>query len=153
MGAIWRTIPAWIRDYSGMSADQLMTRVRSTFGKALLKIKRNSEAERRVRIEETLDMDIDNMSKRHIEFTEIHLNAAFEYQPGPYTGVVTVFRARSRGVNEVFFGSLDPEMGWGPLARGGVNVHLVDGYHRNMHISPYAGSLASELKKCLDAQA
>lgn len=150
LGAIWKHLPTWMSDYAGMSPRQLLSRFRSTLAKIRSRMQGDPDVQRRVRVEETLDIDINSLPRRNIELTDLHLNAALEYAPKEYHGVATVFRARNRSINEVMFGSLDPEMGWGRWARGGVNVHLVDGFHRNMHLSPYAESLAAELKKCLD---
>jgi thioesterase domain-containing protein len=151
--AVWKSLPAWLQDYSGMTPRQLLNRLRSTFHKVWTKIQRNPEVERRMRVEETLDrIDVDSLSRQHIELTDALMDVAARYMPGEYTGKLTLFRARNRGINEVLFGSLDETMGWGPLAKGGVQVRLVDGFHRNMHLAPYASSLASELRKCLDEE-
>ena len=133
-----------------MDSRQLLNRLRFTVTKIWSKLQRNSDFERRVRVEETLDFDIRNLPSRNLELTTVHMQAALQYESEKYNGLVTLFRARNRSINEVVFGSLDPEMGWGHLAQGGVRVRLVDGFHRNMHLSPYAKSLAGELKKCLD---
>lgn len=149
--AIWKSLPAWLQDYSGMTPRQLLNRLRSTVHKVWSKIQRNPDVERRMRVEETLDrIDVDSLPRQHIELTDAFMDAAVRYKPGEYNGKVTLFRARNRGINEVLFGSLDETMGWGSLAKGGVQVCLVDGFHRNMHLAPYASSLASELRKCLD---
>jgi thioesterase domain-containing protein/acyl carrier protein len=151
LGVICRSLPAWVKDYSGMSPRQLLNRLRTTFHKIWSKIQRHPGEERRMRVEETLDrIDVADLPSRHIELTDAFMNATVQYMPGVYNGEVTLFRARNRSINEVVFGSLDPKMGWGRLAKGGVDVRLVDGYHRNMHLAPYASSLAAELRKCLD---
>ena len=148
--AFRQNLLAWIRDYASMPSHQLFTRIRSTFAKVLMKFQRNPELDRRVRVEETLGIDAQHIPQKNKELLDIHMQAALDYAPNPYNGRVTLFRARTRSFNEVVFGSLDPQMGWGELARGGVQVHLVDGFHRNMHLAPYVSSLAAELKKCLD---
>lgn len=43
-------------------------------------------------------------------------------------------------------------MGWGNFARGGVNVQIVDGFHRNIHLQPYVHSLADKLKPYLETE-
>jgi thioesterase domain-containing protein len=48
---------------------------------------------------------------------------------------------------------LDPEYGWGALAAGGVEVRLIAGSHRNIHMAPHVGSLAEQLRSALDAVA
>jgi thioesterase domain-containing protein/acyl carrier protein len=153
LSAVWKSMPTWITDYASMSPVHLINRVRSTLFKIWVKFQRNPNIERRVLVEETLDIDIGDLPRRNIELTELHLQAALDYKPEEYHGVVTLFRARNRSINEVVFGSLDPKMGWGQLASGGVSVHLVDGFHRNMHLAPHARSLAAELRKCLDLTA
>lgn len=147
--AVANSLPTWVRDYSSMSPDQLTNRLRSTAHKVWLKFQRNPEMQRRARVEETLDIDVDSLPQRNVELTDLHMEAALHYVPEKYGGRVTLFRARNRSVNEILFGSLDPKMGWGAFAET-VGVILVDGFHRNMHLAPYAESLARELKKQLD---
>lgn len=147
--AIWSNIPTWMKDYSGMSVRQIFNRIRGTLHKIWVKVQRNPEAERRVRVEETLDINADDLPNWNIQLTDIHMNATLQYVPEKYNGEVTLFRARNRGVNEILFGSLDPKMGWDQLAQSVQVVH-VDGFHRNMHVAPYAESLAQELQKALD---
>ena|GEM_PF-2416035 len=149
LSAIWKSIPIWTKDYSGMSLTQIFNRIRATLFKIWVKFQRNPEAERRIRVEETLDVNADDLPNWNIKLTDIHMNATLQYAPEKYSGVVTLFRARNRGINEVMFGSLDPKMGWDHLAKG-VRVVHVDGFHRNMHVAPYAESLARELQKVLD---
>jgi thioesterase domain-containing protein/acyl carrier protein len=149
MRAIWRNLPVWLKDYSGMSSGQLWNRMRSTLDKLSIKFGRNPEAQRRARVEETLDINVDDLPQRNVELTDLHLKAALEYKPPAYSGNLTLFRARNRSINEIVFGSLDPKMGWGAFAKE-VKVIPVDGFHRNMHLAPYARSLAHELKKELD---
>jgi thioesterase domain-containing protein len=43
-------------------------------------------------------------------------------------------------------------MGWEEWAVGGVDVKLVDGFHRNIHLPPYVNSLATELNHCLEME-
>jgi thioesterase domain-containing protein len=43
----------------------------------------------------------------------------------------------------------DPQLGWGRLALGGVEMHTVAGDHLTSLQEPYVRELAEELKKCL----
>jgi hypothetical protein len=133
-----------------MDSTLLLSRLHSTVVKIWAKIQRNPILKRKVRVEETLGVDTDDLPTRNIELTEIHMQAVLQYRPSEYGGAVTLFRARNRSINDVVFGSLDASMGWRPWAKGGVQVCLVDGFHRNLHLLPYAKSLASELRKQLD---
>jgi aspartate racemase len=142
------SLPHWIKDYASMSPNELLYRASTTLSKLWLKIKHQPDLQGRIRVQEILDTDLDQVPDRSVELTKIHSAALHRYVPGTYNGRVTVFRAHNRSFNEVIFGSLDPTMGWGDLAQGGVEVRIVDGFHRNIHLSPYVASLSSELKRC-----
>jgi thioesterase domain-containing protein/acyl carrier protein len=143
-----QSLPNWIKDYARMSPDELRFRSSSTIAKVWLKIKYQPELQSRIRVQEILDTELDLVPRRSVELTKIHSAALHQYNPEAYGGKVTIFRARNRSVNEVVFGSLDPTMGWGDLVQGGVEVKMVEGFHRNIHLPPYVASLASELKQC-----
>ncbi len=73
------------------------------------------------------------------------------YFPGPdfvattYGGRISVFRARRQPLNRI----RDSDLGWGKLARGGVEVHLIPGGHDTVLKEPHVQGLAAALKKCL----
>ncbi len=70
------------------------------------------------------------------------------YRPRPYPGRLVLFRASERPKAVA-----DPLLGWGELARGGVEVYSVPGRHRSMMARPYVDTLARDLRTCLDAAA
>ncbi len=75
--------------------------------------------------------------------------AARRYNPRSYPGKITLFRATELG------GGIhhDPEMGWGRLAGGGFETHLIPGYHAHIVLEPRVRLLAKELSRSLsDAQ-
>jgi thioesterase domain-containing protein len=147
-----KSIPNWIKDYAGMPPEQLMSRIHTTINRLWGKFLGNPEAQRRARAEEILDTDSNYIPDRNIELTNVNSDAFLMYKPDKYNGTVTVYRARNRSINEVLFGSLDPKMGWDDLAMGGVNVRIVDGFHRNLHLEPYVGSLAADLTQSLEGE-
>jgi len=75
--------------------------------------------------------------------------AALNYNPRVYQGRVTLFRAAN------FAGYCrDPQFGWGKLAAGGLEIHVVPGYYGDIAIEPRVGVLAEQLIPCLrNAQA
>lgn len=148
--AFIRHLPSWVGDYTRMSPEQLWNRIRATLIKIRMKLRANSDLERRMQAEEILNVDLNDLSNRNVELTHVNSNAFLHYEPKKYSGILTLFQARNQSINEVMFGSLDPKMGWGDLALGGVRVRIVDGFHRNIHLSPYVTSLASELRQCLN---
>jgi thioesterase domain-containing protein len=74
-----------------------------------------------------------------------HQQASFEYTPKVYDGRLTLFRAKQQG--EVW--QSDPELGWGGLAAGGVEVYETPGNHITLIAEPNVRSLAGRLSECL----
>ena len=78
-------------------------------------------------------------------------NPMSAYFPGPgfvpktYNGHITVFRVRRQPLNRI----RDRQLGWGRLAHGGVDGHVVPGKHGTVLQEPNVRGLAEELKKCL----
>ncbi len=68
------------------------------------------------------------------------------HTPQTYAGRVHLFRTSVLGFHHV-----DPEMGWGRCARGGVSIQRVSGHHEDMLYEPHVESLAKALQGCLDA--
>ena len=67
------------------------------------------------------------------------------YAPPVYPGRLTLFRVRALSL----FRSFDPEMGWGQLAAGGVEIQRVSGAHYNILDPPHVASLAAQLGSSL----
>ncbi len=73
----------------------------------------------------------------------------YKYVPQVYSGRVTLFRA-AEGTLEWHS---DPELGWGPLAAGGVEVYDMPGRHNDvtdMLTEPYVRVLAEKVRACID---
>jgi myxalamid-type polyketide synthase MxaB len=68
-----------------------------------------------------------------------------DYVPRPYAGRLTLFRAERQDV----YCSHDPQMGWGHLAAGGVDVRTIPGSHSTIISEPHVQRLARELSACL----
>jgi len=71
--------------------------------------------------------------------------AVAAYRPRLYGGRVTLFRARRQapGTRD------DPTLGWGAIARGGVEIHPMPGYHAAMISEPRVRVLVPVLRECL----
>jgi len=77
-------------------------------------------------------------------FKTNHL-AIERYDPRPYSGRITLFRA-----NESLSVDPDPLGGWGELARGGVELLTAPGTHTTMLLEPHVGELAEQLKRSIE---
>jgi oxalate---CoA ligase len=75
-----------------------------------------------------------------------HRQALREYRLQPYAGRITLFRATERGIHD----TAGPQMGWGRLAAGGVEVYDVPGDHATLVKEPHVAVLAERLRACLD---
>jgi thioesterase domain-containing protein len=75
--------------------------------------------------------------------------AVARYRPRPYDGRITLFRARRHAP-----GTADhPDLGWGAIARGGVEIHPMPGYHGAMISEPRVRFLIPTLRECLERAA
>ncbi|HEY9734726.1 MAG TPA: thioesterase domain-containing protein, partial [Trichocoleus sp.] len=70
--------------------------------------------------------------------------AAYRYQPQPYSGPVTLFKA----AEQPDFGPKDPTLGWDRLTES-VQVHTVPGNHLSMMKPPQVEMLAEQLQPYL----
>jgi amino acid adenylation domain-containing protein len=80
---------------------------------------------------------------RHfVHILRTHTEAWRSYEPQEYPGQITLFRARKQDEDR----TQEPDMGWGELALGGVEIHQVPGDHLSMMHRPRARVLARKLK-------
>jgi thioesterase domain-containing protein len=71
---------------------------------------------------------------------ENNLRAAWNYEPPPYAGPVTLFVARESRWDH----------GWTSRAPGGLAMHEVPGDHYSMLTRPHVDALAARLEACLE---
>jgi thioesterase domain-containing protein len=142
-GGLIRRIPAHIdlvrqlgpRD--GMR--YLVTRVRAVTQKRFVRAAWKMSARIRRRLGQPLPRTL-----RSVEM--VNIQAQRRYVPQCYGGQLTLFRARER----VIVSHPDPEMGWGPWAAGGVEIHEVPGDHITLLNEPHVQVLAERLNACLE---
>jgi aspartate racemase len=81
---------------------------------------------------------------------EAHEQADKDYVPQVYPGRAILFRASEQFAGEWSeWCEIDPELGWGKLVAGGLEIHEVPGNHMNMFNEPNVRVLAEKLKACL----
>jgi thioesterase domain-containing protein len=80
----------------------------------------------------------------HINLGKINDQAHVAYTPKPYAGRITLFRPKTH-----YAGYGESDFGWGQVAQGGVDVHVLPVYPRGSIVEPFVQKLAIELKLCL----
>jgi thioesterase domain-containing protein len=73
-----------------------------------------------------------------------NVKASAEYLAQPYDGRIILFRASDHNIMS------DPTLGWGNVAKRGVDLYVVPGNHVTMIAKPNIKILAERLKHCLD---
>ena len=76
---------------------------------------------------------------------DVNDRAAEAYRPEPYAGRVTVFKPR---VNYDFYP--DPQMGWGEVVTGGLDIVELPVNPHAMLVEPYVQTLASQLREKME---
>ena len=100
-------------------------------------------------VQQLIDQDASQLPAAHRKVIVTHAQAINEYDPPPYGGKIDLFRVKAMSALR----ATDPTMGWGDLAKAGVNIHKIDGAHFNILEQPYVKSLATALQACLDSEA
>jgi len=83
------------------------------------------------------------------EFTSCCRQASAQYEPRPYPGSITLFRATERSPQSAFF-KLDESNGWRSVARDGVRIIDIPGGHTSLIDSAHAPTSAAALQRELE---
>ena len=86
--------------------------------------------------------------RRILGLVREHRRLVHRYAAETYRGRITLFRAIHSERYERLAG--DPTMGWGRLAKMGVEVRTIPGNHVALLVRPCVEILATELKTCLE---
>ncbi|MCB0774342.1 MAG: amino acid adenylation domain-containing protein [Flavobacteriales bacterium] len=79
---------------------------------------------------------------RHFHIIDTYKVAIEQYAPSMFPGRLTLIRTRTSPGT--------PDMGWGALAREGVEIRHVDGDHFTVIKEPFVGKLAEALRAAMD---
>jgi len=69
------------------------------------------------------------------------------YRPQPYSGRLALFRVRALPLTALN----RPDLGWGPYAADGLQIHLVPGDHMTILKEPHVAELAAEIRRAMEA--
>jgi thioesterase domain-containing protein len=90
------------------------------------------------------DMDA---GKHVFRVFQANVKAVHDYRPAVYRGKVALLRPEDQEKTNQLWE--DPELGWGGVASGGVEVQYVPGDHAHMVHEPHVGAVVDALKRCL----
>ncbi|MHC1999474.1 type I polyketide synthase [Methylobacterium sp. CM6241] len=76
-----------------------------------------------------------------------YLVAQSRYTPEPYAGSMLLFRSTDAYVPYLLAG---PDLGWGGLVRGGIDIHKIAATHETLFQEPAVDKLAAILRRRLD---
>jgi amino acid adenylation domain-containing protein len=141
-----RNVPYWLRDYLQLGREQILARLSMKLRGTARGLMRVPGRSREIKLEDYLP-NVALIPPTHQFLMQEHLRALRHYRPGPYRGRVTLFRVRAMSL----FRAADPEMGWGKLAQGGVDVRMIAGGHNTILEQPFVQSLAEQLTVSLEA--
>ena len=145
-----RNLPAWLRDNLPGRYDAVLKRVglraRAALATRWRRLAYGSDApQARVTLDEFLG-NTSRIPERYRRVMNAHFRARQEYVPQVYRGRVTLFRAQALPLLR----PSDPELGWGQLAAGGVEVKVIAGAHHNFLEGPQVEDLAAQLTVSLE---
>lgn len=90
-------------------------------------------------------LDVAGLPEGYRRLLDAHYQALRAYQPKPYPGRITLFRARIQPLLRWE----DFELGWRELATKGIDVRIVPGSHASILTEPHVRVLAQELDGAL----
>ncbi len=147
---IWHNVPFWYREYLQLGLGGIQGRIRIKARSVAKTTLRHMGVPMQPDIQDFINHDPAQIPQTQREIIETHIRALSSYIPKPYSGCITLFRAEHQTISQAVFGNDDPELGWGGLVSGGVDVRICKGSHSNLHMEPYVASLAEHLKEALE---
>jgi thioesterase domain-containing protein len=93
--------------------------------------------------------ELSGLPEDHIRTMDGHLELLRAYAPGPYSGPLTLYRARTR---PLFSPSTD-DLGWRAHVREDIEIINLPGNHETIINEPYVRNLAKALRTSLETVA
>lgn len=147
--AIAANLPWWIYDdVRRSSARELLGRGRGRLNMLRERVFKH----RRRHLNVPLDADmrdllgVQTLSEHRHRFLQTHYRAMLNYRPDVLDARITLVRTRTRPL----FARDAHNLGWGRLAAGGVDVHVVPGAHDSILYQPDVQEVARRLRHMLD---
>ncbi|MDF5720782.1 MAG: AMP-binding protein [Rhizonema sp. PD37] len=87
----------------------------------------------------------------YVKVEQTHLQAMNEYIFQAYLGKITLLRTSDQTRSHDAVGmQYDPQLGWGDISDGGLEIHHISGPHMYVLEKPHVKGLAEKLQGCLE---
>ncbi|MDF5712939.1 MAG: SDR family NAD(P)-dependent oxidoreductase [Rhizonema sp. NSF051] len=87
----------------------------------------------------------------YVKVEQTHLQAMEEYIFQAYLGKITLLRTSDQTRSHDAVGmQYDPQLGWGDISYGGLEIHHISGPHMYVLEKPHVKGLAEKLQGCLE---
>ena len=146
VGRCAANFPYWLREFVRLGGRGMAVRARNRLRYRLKPLRQlfNHAPEPQFELTDVVEDDarLPPAQRAHMLRQALQLRS---YRPRRYDGRITVFRARAQSL----VCSFDPLLGWGELAPGAVDCHVVAGSHHNLLLAPHVPDLARALRGSL----
>ena len=146
-------LPFWMSDFARLDRNEKVTRVGRAVARNIAVIAKtygNKLSRNGHRTHHTVNQVEPAKQTLHandyLRYLLAFRKALDYYVPRIYPGRVVVFRTQ----RQPLICSFDPQLCWGPLAAGGVEVKVIPGSNTTIFGDPYARAFVEQLRACLD---
>jgi thioesterase domain-containing protein/acyl carrier protein len=141
-----RNLPNWFKEFIQLGPSRMWLRAQRWL-RLVHKLKGRSQVKNINHLDAADLIDFASELPEHRRKLVVsHFEALKAYDPKPYAGKVTLFRA----IRRPLLNSSDPEQVWQYLTPGRVKVVNVPGSHEGMFKEPHVQQLAKQLKACIE---
>jgi thioesterase domain-containing protein len=144
------SLPFWWSDYRKLGLQGIRQRFFSKFRSILRSLNHKQDGKVEYQMSDIVLDDPTPLPDYQMKLLLAQLKAITNYQPEPYSGMVTVYNAYYPTISRALRGPVDDTQGWDQLTGGRVQTRVVKSSHRNIHLPPYCDALAQQLQVDLD---
>ena len=144
-----RNLPYRMQDFLYMRPDEIAARIRKKLRqmRKLLQYRLNKRVGKTIKLEAQDLIDSAEEFPEHVQrVIDLNYRALKQFTPQPYTGDITLLRA----IGGRLFCSHDPQMGWGKLTNGRIDVRIIPGSHLRIFKEPHVRELAEQLRLSIE---
>ncbi|HVK57389.1 MAG TPA: amino acid adenylation domain-containing protein, partial [Candidatus Kapabacteria bacterium] len=137
-----------VKDFVHISPEQKLAMLKNKSRRLTEKLKKRiAPAQESEPVALNQILDLSTYPEGYVTYAQTHWDALTHYHPQPYSGEITLFRAKKQG-----FSNFNHTLNWDALS-GVVNVTVIPGDHESMLQEPNVQIVAAKLRSLLDTAA